>query len=409
MSGESIRVLLMEDNPADAQAIKIMLGNADPAFNLEVSEKLMTGVEILSEKDIDVVLLDLTLPDCQELKSLEDLRDKFPELPIVVFTGIQDEELSIKALQKGAQDYLIKGKVDKKLLVRTIRYAIERNRLRLELERINSELQESETRFRSIIEKSSDAILFVDSNRVINFANLASESIFGCNPEKLIGEIFNYPVEEGKTRTIEVTRRDGEQIIVEMHVTETELRGLTFYLVTLKEVSELFKYARKQEKLQEITLTDELTGLYNRRGFYTLAEQLIRISNFTKSDMILFFIDVDKLKYINDTFSHQDGDRALIDTAGILKKTFRESDIIARFGGDEFVIFAKEARKEISKKIITRLRENIKSHNASGNRPYNLSLSIGMAHYDPESPSSIEELLGEADRFMYESKENKGF
>jgi len=409
MSGESIRVLLMEDNPADAQAIKIMLGNADPAFNLEVSEKLMTGVEILSEKDIDVVLLDLTLPDCQELKSLEDLRDKFPELPIVVFTGIQDEELSIKALQKGAQDYLIKGKVDKKLLVRTIRYAIERNRLRLELERINSELQESETRFRSIIEKSSEAILFVDSNRVINFANLASESIFGCNPEKLIGEIFNYPVEEGKTRTIEVTRRDGEQIIVEMHVTETELRGLTFYLVTLKEVSELFKYARKQEKLQEITLTDELTGLYNRRGFYTLAEQLIRISNFTKSDMILFFIDVDKLKYINDTFSHQDGDRALIDTAGILKKTFRESDIIARFGGDEFVIFAKEARKEISKKIITRLRENIKSHNASGNRPYNLSLSIGMAHYDPESPSSIEELLGEADRFMYESKENKGF
>jgi two-component system cell cycle response regulator len=409
MSGESIRVLLIEDNPADAQAIKIMLGNADPAFNLKISEKLMAGVEILSKKDIDVVLLDLTLPDCQELKSLEGLRDKFPELPIVVFTGIQDEELPIKALQKGAQDYLIKGEVDKKLLVRTIRYAIERNRLRLELESINSELQESETRFRSLIEKSSDAILFVDSNRVINFANLASESIFDCNPEKLIGEIFDYPVEQGKTRTIEVTRNDGEQIIVEMHVTKTESRGLRFYLVTLKEVSELFKYARKEEKLQEITLTDELTGLHNRRGFYTLAEQLIRISNFTKSGMILFFIDVDKLKYINDTFSHQDGDQALIDTAGILKKTFRESDIIARFGGDEFVIFAKEARKEISKKIITRLRENIKSHNASGKRPYNLSLSIGMAHYDPESPFSIEELLGEADRFMYESKKGKGF
>ena len=409
MSGESIRVLLIEDNPADAQAIKIMLGNADPAFNLKISEKFVTGVEILSEKDIDVVLLDLTLPDCQELKSLEGLQDKFPELPIVVFTGIQDEELSIKALQKGAQDYLIKGKVDKKLLVRTIRYAIERNRLRLELERINSELQESETRFRSIIEKSSDAILFVDSNRVINFANLASESIFGCNPEKLIGEIFDYPVEKGKTRTIEVTRKDGEQIIVEMHVTETELRGLIFYLVTLKEVSELFKYARKEEKLQEISVTDELTGLHNRRGFYTLAEQLMRISNFTKSGMILFFVDVDKLKHINDTFSHQDGDQALIDTANILKKTFRESDIIARFGGDEFVIFAKEVRKEISKTIITRLRGNIKSHNASGKRPYSLSLSIGMAHYDPESPSSIEELLGGADRFMYESKKGRGF
>jgi len=135
----------------------------------------------------------------------------------------------------------------------------------------------------------------------------------------------------------------------------------------------------------------------------------MRISNFTKSGMILFFIDVDKLKHINDTFSHQDGDQALIDTANILKKTFRESDIIARFGGDEFVIFAKEVRKEISKTIITRLRGNIKSHNASGKRPYSLSLSIGMAHYDPESPSSIEELLGGADRFMYESKKGRGF
>lgn len=404
MADKPIKVLLIEDNPIDVRAIKGMLEGADFPFDVEKANRLTTGMKILAEKNKDVILLDLTLPDCQGVETFLRLHNKFPDLPIVVFTGVGDEELSIKVLRKGAQDYLVKGEVNTRLMVRAIRYAIERHRLRVELKRIYSELRESETRLNALIQRSSDGILIVDSNRVIHFANAAAELIFDRKAEELIGELFDFPVVAGEARTIEIIRGDGEKAIVEMLVVETEIHGLTFYMVTLRDITEPFKHARKEEKLQEMTLVDELTGLYNRRGFYTLADQLIKVANFTKKNMILFFIDLDRLKYINDNFGHSKGDQALVDIAQIIRKTFRGSDVIARFGGDEFVALAIDAHKEIGEKLYTRMQKNLNAHNAEKDRPYKLAMSIGIAHYDPESPCSIKELIKEADKLMYEQK-----
>ena len=122
-----------------------------------------------------------------------------------------------------------------------------------------------------------------------------------------------------------------------------------------------------EEALLALSLIDELTGLYNRRRFFVLTEQYLKLSVRTKKKLLLLFIDMDNLKWINDHHGHNEGDQALIDLANILKKTFRESDIVARIGGDEFVVLS-ESTDENGEIVLTRLYENIKDHNAKRSR-----------------------------------------
>jgi len=163
---------------------------------------------------------------------------------------------------------------------------------------------------------------------------------------------------------------------------------------------------RVEEVLRTLLLVDDLTGLYNRRGFLTLSQQQLKTANRMKIRMALLFADFDYLKQINDTLGHPEGDRALIEIANVLKETFRESDIIARLGGDEFVVLAIESNGAPAEILTARLQENLEARNARGDRRYKLSLSVGTARYDPESPCSIDELLARADRLMYEQKQD---
>jgi diguanylate cyclase (GGDEF)-like protein len=161
-----------------------------------------------------------------------------------------------------------------------------------------------------------------------------------------------------------------------------------------------------EEALLALSLIDELTGLYNRRRFFLLTEQSLKLSVRTKKKLLLLFIDMDNLKWINDHHGHNEGDQALIDLANILKKTFRESDIVARIGGDEFVVLS-ESTEENGEIVLTRLYENIKDHNAKRSRVYSLSISVGATQFDPEYPISIDELLSKADASMYVEKRTK--
>lgn len=161
---------------------------------------------------------------------------------------------------------------------------------------------------------------------------------------------------------------------------------------------------RAEEELRALTLVDELTGLYNRRGFVTLAQQQLKIARRMNREMLLLFADVDNLKTINDTLGHHEGDRALVDIAQILKDTFRDPDIIARYGGDEFAVLIIEASRAGAAAMAGRLKENIRLHNSHGGRPYELSLSVGIAHFNPDQPCFVNELLERADRLMYRDK-----
>jgi len=161
-----------------------------------------------------------------------------------------------------------------------------------------------------------------------------------------------------------------------------------------------------REALLALSLTDELTDLYNRRRFFVLTEQCLKVAIRTKKRLLLLYIDMDDLKWINDHWGHNEGDQALIALASILKKTFRESDIIARMGGDEFVVLF-ESTDENDEMLITRLHENIRDYNAKVSQDYKLSVSVGPAQFDPEYPISIDQLLSKADALMYAQKRKR--
>jgi len=159
--------------------------------------------------------------------------------------------------------------------------------------------------------------------------------------------------------------------------------------------------------LRSLSLIDDLTGLYNRRGFADLGEQYLKLARRTARGVAVVFLDLDHFKAINDSLGHHVGDRALQRVADILRATFRRSDIIARLGGDEFAVLALEASGESAEALIDRLRERFRHFNESEGEPYSLSASIGMARHDGDLRMRLEDLLAQADGSMYDEKRGK--
>jgi two-component system, cell cycle response regulator len=163
------------------------------------------------------------------------------------------------------------------------------------------------------------------------------------------------------------------------------------------------KQSLLDREIRSLAITDELTGLYNRRGFLAAATHLLKLAHRNDQNVLLLFCDVDNLKGINDSFGHQEGDLALIRIADALEETFRDSDILARLGGDEFAVLASEASIPDRQSIVPRLENHLAKANAEESR-YKLSFSVGLARFNPETPASLGELMAGADKDMYVHK-----
>lgn len=289
----SISVLLIEDDPDYSELVRHLLDGPlvelpELQFSLLSAKTLSEGLARLSDGEIQVVLLDLTLPDSTGLQTLARVRHEAPDVAVVVLTGVEDPALATQALQEGAQDYLLKHETDERSLVRSLRYAMERQRL---------------------------------------MAALAS-----------------------------------------------------------------------------LSLTDDLTRLHNRRGFFTLAERQWTLAERQRTGLSLVFADLDGLKAINDRYGHQEGDRALITTARLLLDVCREADIAARLGGDEFGLMLVGADEKTGPEVVERLEQLVRQLHRQQPQPYVLSFSVGLAHHAAGSGGSLDLLVAEADANMYECK-----
>jgi two-component system cell cycle response regulator len=286
----AITLLLVEDDPGDTRLIKDALARlryitVDPVC----ANSLSNAFACLDSRKFEVIISNLDLSDSRGLETLIKLSEKVPEIPIIVLTGDDDEELAVGALKSGAQDYLRKGQINNiSILYRSIRYSIERNRL--------------------------------------------------------------------------------------------------------------------IQHLKSISITDELTGLYNRRGFLMLARKQLELAARMNKTLWLLYMDVDNMKWINDNLGHHDGDNALRNTANILQKTFRESDILARIGGDEFAVIAFEDSNTGADSMISRISSDMASFNAKEDIPYQLSVSIGSVPCNTGPDCDVSTLLTIADKLMYEQK-----
>ncbi|MFB2875659.1 GGDEF domain-containing protein [Floridanema aerugineum] len=176
--------------------------------------------------------------------------------------------------------------------------------------------------------------------------------------------------------------------------------------VNTKLLQEVQERQQAEAQVRQLSLTDELTNLHNRRGFFVLAEQQLKVAHRLNSHYCLLFIDLDGLKQINDKLGHEMGDRAIVDAARIFQKSCREADILARLGGDEFVIFATSDLDDVGK-ICDRLQANVALFNQNSDRPYQLSMSIGVQCCLPKDNVSLETLLAQADELMYTQKRKK--
>jgi diguanylate cyclase (GGDEF)-like protein/PAS domain S-box-containing protein len=266
---------------------------------------------------------------------------------------------------------------------------------------------------------SMDGMAIIDHGGVCTYLNDAYAKIFGyASPERLIGaswEMFFYSEElvRLKEQIMPAVWRDGAwrgealglkvnggTFPLEISISSVDGGGL------VQVVRDITERKKLEDTLRNSSLKDDLTGLLNRRGLLKQAAPYFDFARRQKEALLLLFIDLDGMKKINDEFGHNEGDNALINTAAILNRSFRSTDIIARLGGDEFTVLVTDLNAD-KEEAITRLNENLKAYNATEPRGHKLAFSIGVATLEPERMTCFEELLEQADQAMYEQKRMK--
>ncbi|MGZ8844803.1 MAG: GGDEF domain-containing protein, partial [Pyrinomonadaceae bacterium] len=294
-----------------------------------------------------------------------------------------------------------------------------------EQERISKALRETDEHFRNAFDYAAIGMALVSPQGSWLRVNRSLCELLGYSEQELLNSNFQavthaddlghdlanlYRLMQGETPNCQVEKRYVHrlgQIVWALSsvslVRDSDNKPVHFIF----QIQDITERKRAEAALQSLSLVDELTGLYNRRGFLAVSEQSLSEIRLNDKIPAIVYADLDGLKEINDSLGHHEGDRALAKAAEILKESFRSSDIVARIGGDEFVVLAAVGADESPESLSMRLQDNFDASNALRNRPYNLAVSVGIAHFDDEQNHSIEELMAQADRAMYEDKRRK--
>ncbi len=290
-------------------------------------------------------------------------------------------------------------------------------------------LRKTEKELSSITSSLGEGLCVLDKNGLMVFMNPEAQRLLGWTMEELNEkgphnlmhchradglplsaeecDIFKVirTGERFRSRDEVFVRKDGTDLPIAVIASPIKDDGeIVAAVIAFRDITEL---KQAEDKLREMSLSDELTGLYNRRGFFSLIEQYIKIAKRQDKTVFVLFADVDSMKAINDKFGHHEGDMALKESAAILKETFRESDVVARVGGDEFAVISLEASQADMNRVVARLQEKLELHSSKSNRNYVLSMSWGISSFDPESLRSVDDVLSQADKLMYEHKKSK--
>jgi diguanylate cyclase (GGDEF)-like protein/PAS domain S-box-containing protein len=420
---KSIKVLLLvEDNPGDARLLREMLSEQ----GMNKTEVTHADSMIAAEKHLaghvcDIILLDLGLPDAHGLDAVRRARAAAPHVPLVVLTGLDDESLAGQALQEGAQDYLIKGEIEARGLLRALRYAIERKAM-------EDALFVEKERAQVTLNCIGDAVICTNLSGNITFLNLVAEKMTGWARQEASGrptadvlkildtssrETIPNPTEMAveQDRTVHLPpnsiliRRDGLEIPVEdcvspIHDHEGKVTGA---VVVLRDVS-----AARAMALEMIHSAhhDFLTGLPNRMLLSDRVNQVIALAQRHGKKVAVLFLDLDGFKHINDSLGHAVGDKLLQAIAKCLVDCVRGSDTVSRQGGDEFVVLLSEVEHSEDAAITARrMLQAVAEVHPVGQHDLHITTSIGLSVF-PDDGLDAETLIKNADTAMYQAKEN---
>lgn len=256
------------------------------------------------------------------------------------------------------------------------------------------------TDFMNLVRLHPDSILIADAENKILFANTRGMRLLCRLPSShdYLPACMDLVTET--EQIISVIDIAGDEVVLDIEAQEIQWDSQPVRFFCIVDITD---ETRERRCLEKLVYTDHLTGLYNRRGLEQLSVNILASSKRRGMSASLFYIDVNKLKQINDSLGHATGDAAIIETSELLKNSFRECDIIARIGGDEFVVLVVEEENNTKDVIFDRIQRTIDRNNICKNRLYNLSLSIGVVQIDDYS-IPFSEMMNKADRQMYAAK-----
>jgi diguanylate cyclase (GGDEF)-like protein/PAS domain S-box-containing protein len=418
----AMALLLVEDNPGDVRLLREMLDEQDADRIDLINVTSMNQAEVhLTGNLVDIILLDLGLPDAQGLEAIRRAHAAAPRIPLVVLTGLDDELLAAQSLQEGAQDYLIKGQIETRSLRRSLRYSIERKILE---EALFAEKERALVTLNSI----GEAVVCTDIDGNITFLNLVAEKMTGWPMQEAAGrpmaEVFRTwdpsSVDHAETTTklailqiramhlppsCVLVRRDGMEIPIEdsiapIHDREGKAIGA---VIVFRDVSVAHAMA------QQITHSAEhdfLTGLPNRMLLNDRIGQAVASARRRKKQVAVLFLDLDGFKHINDSLGHPVGDKLLQSIGKRLTATVRGADTVSRQGGDEFVVLLADlAQAEDAVTMAARILRTVAMPHSVDPHDLHVTTSIGVSVY-PDDGEDAETLIKNADTAMYQAKEN---
>jgi two-component system cell cycle response regulator len=449
---KEVHILVVEDSLTQAEKLKFILEKN--AYRISIAKDGLEALDIIKTDIPDLVITDILMPKMDGYKLCEILKnhEKYKSIPVILLTSLSDQKDVITGLKAKADNFITKPYNEDFLLSRIqhmlINLELRRNKISeigievyfagekhfinseriqiidlllstfenavqktKELEETNKNLKSAfgtirklENNYRNILDSSVDALIVINPDKKILYKNPAAKKLFSDKIDDYTIDFFGIEEINIGTKEITINREDAEEVIADINISETNWEGQEAYLLSIRDITEK---VRLLEKLRIQATTDDLTSLYNRRGFLNSFKKKLEYAQRNNKSLVLFFLDIDGMKWINDTLSHNDGDLALIETAKILKTTFSYNDVISRIGGDEFAIISLESDSEVVQRKIKKLIINQEALNNTKKYEFKVSISIGTAYFNSENPANIDELMSRADQLMYYNKNGK--
>jgi diguanylate cyclase (GGDEF)-like protein len=382
------RVLLVEDNPGDADLVREYLwGHA----KVTQASTLAEAIELANRQVFDVALVDSNLPDAEGVASIQTM-GALGAFPILLLTGRDSTELARAAAQFGVQDYLLKGQFKSAQLRRAISSAVFRH--------------ETLIQYRTLLSENPDPILIVAADGTVLSANHAAAHAFGRDLDQLIGDVLGIPLAaKGGTEIVLLSKR-----VMEMRISKVPWKREIAYLAMLRDVTErnrlVHELTEATKRFSQLSVIDPLTGLLNRRGIEEALHRLAQGSSRDSSRVVAMLFDCDNFKTINTLGGYAAGDATLQLVADAITRGMRAPlASVGRIGGDEFLALLTETRFAESVLVAERLRDTISRSQlplmAKGLS--NVTVSVGVASVPPGC-SSLKEVIALAESALAASK-----
>lgn len=408
-------VLLVEDNPADVYLVREEFAALGDAARLAVAGSVTEASHALIHARPDVVLLNLSLPDSIGLDTYTAIQKKAPDLPVIVVSGTDDRTMAIQAVRSGAQDYVLKGRMDPELLLRTLTYAIERARAR-------AELRQAEARYRRLYDSVPVGVFQMSSTGVLQSVNATLIRLLGYESEAEVlraeraGSLFADTDQKAAALRLLVGTGTLEGFEIDLYHRAGNVLTLLANAAAVRDeatgkftvegtLADITRRKQTERQLRNQAEVDELTGVANRRAFRSIVSAaLAGAEGFAANVMpAIMLFDLDGFKAVNDTFGHAAGDQVLKEVVRRVTGALRSEDVFARIGGDEFTIYCTAGSRSDLERVADKVRDIVtKPFHVDGKETL-VGTSIGIARF-PEDGRDYDTLLAAADKAMYAAK-----